>query len=682
MAPLTVFAFGTGEQSHKTKNIISQFSEACISDHLIIEGPDWLGREVKGNAKNAARRIVKWLSAQNSMDNTLNLTGFSRGSVTCIHIANRLKQFESYLEHRAKPLNVQQTKLLAQLKALKLNLFAIDPVAGMSDKGEKLARTIPDNVKNYIALLQMDEMRRDFKPQDITRTIIMSPEQTKVSMLPMYGNHSDNTKIKNEKMQSGAKISWYILHHFLTHNGTLFINNQLPPIIAHHLEQGVTELPEQPDAKNLLKLCSLHHKEREHYLISGQEFKIHDGIPLPRIARTLNNHLKYYVKNSQFFTNQLERELFKISYPRTFNYLFEKNQFDERFPHNSASTKQEVIAELEHLRQDDPDLFIRLGTRGVASTDKGITLGNPRGIYYLEPCASIQQIAPQMVPELVKQRSPAMNKLPQLELEVYRLCFRYQREKSELNFDSNRAQSSLVIHIRNEINYIVNNSSLSRDIKHHLILDKIESHYEFLIQSNSSSELKFMLRDLLKKQGRQYQIHKHSLLNGVLIGLVDALICLVRELISFVGNLGYIGGATLSFIGTGIQDLGRRINEVLGEFGYNPLKYTLSALATLLEILGFAVKNSFGLKAITEIIILCINGIKNTLVKAINSTEVERLDNHQIEALEHPENYSTYKTAKFRHRLHYQPLNNSSEQELPHQEKNTLVSKILTAVDL
>ncbi|WP_133141384.1 DUF5621 domain-containing protein [Legionella moravica] len=681
MAAFTVFAFGTGERSTVTKNIISQFSAACSSEHLNIEGPDWLGREVRGNAINAARRIVKWLSAQDSMDNSINLTGFSRGSVTCIHIANQLKEFESYLEHKARPLSARHSKLLNQLHSLKLNLFAIDPVAGMSDKSDLLARTIPDNVKNYIAILQMDEMRRDFKPQDITRTIIVSPTQTKVSMLPMYGNHSDNTKIKNKDMQSGAILSWYMLYYFLTQNGAQFKNNQIPPIIAQHLEQGIMELPENPDPKDLLKLCTLHHMEREHYLASGQMLNFYDGIPLPRIARTLKNHLKYYVKNSHFFTNQLERELLKISYPKTFNYLFEKNQFDERFPHDSASNKHDVVAELGTLKQEDPDLFERLYARGLSLNDQDISLGPPRGIYYLEPCSCIQQIIPHMVPDQIKQHDQVMNQLPQLESAIYRLCFRYQREKSELNFDSNRTLSTFVTSIRSQINFIVNNSPLSRDTKYHLILEAIEAHYTFLIKSNSSSELKFMLRNLLNMQGRTYQIHQQSLLNSALTGLVEALFFLVREIILFAGNLGYIGGAAFTCIGTLIQDLGRRVNEVLGETDYNPPKYTLSLLARLIEIIGYAIKNNFGLKALTEMITLYINTIKNTLVIAINTTEIERLDTKHSQRVEQIHGYHTNQSADSRLRLYDQPLNHASKQGQPPLEKMPPDSKTPASMD-
>jgi hypothetical protein len=52
------------------------------------------------------------------------------------------------------------------------------------------SRVIPGNVKNYVSILQLDEMRRDFKPQDITRTIIANPKQTNVVALPFHGNHT------------------------------------------------------------------------------------------------------------------------------------------------------------------------------------------------------------------------------------------------------------------------------------------------------------------------------------------------------------------------------------------------------------------------------------------------------------------------------------------------------------
>lgn len=653
MSTFTVFAFGTGEQSATTKNIISQFSEACTGPHAVVEGPDLLGREVKGNVKKTTRDIINWLAAQQDSDqNNINLTGFSRGSVTCIHIANHLKQYEHYLERRQDKLTEPGQKLLRQLKAINLNIFAMDPVAGMSDKSNDHARVIPDNVKNYVAVLQQDEMRRDFKPQDITRAIIAAPQITKVSMLPMYGNHSDTIKIKNPGMKSGATLAWYSVHQFLTQHGTTFTGDRIPQIVTSNINGGFSDLPQNPNAKDMLKLFTQHYLERENYRKSGQALKLHDGIPTPRTPRTLNHHLKYYVKSSYFFVNQGERELFKIAYPKVFNYLFEKNQFDLRYPHDSASQKPDVIAELTVLKQEDPELFRRLEARGVAYSDEGMLLGQPQGYYYLEPCATLQQLFPHMVPDTVKDQAAQMNQLAHLEQEVYRLSFRYQREKSDINFDGQRAQSGRAKEMRGEVSTIVNNLDLDRNTKYQLILDKMEVHYKELIQANSSSELKEMLQKLLINHGRTYQIHEASLPRAALAGLVDVSLSLLKESVSFAGNLGHVGGATLFFVGTGIEDFGKRTNELLGKLGYNPLKYLVSAIAYTLEIVGYAIKNSFGLKPLTEAICSGIKYIRDALVRAIRQDEVVRVQENIVPEAhaKHPVNVA----ADYRTRLQEQ----------------------------
>ena len=40
-------------------------------------------------ARTNTNDVVKWLLKQEDDKNTLNLSGFSRGSVTCIEIANK-----------------------------------------------------------------------------------------------------------------------------------------------------------------------------------------------------------------------------------------------------------------------------------------------------------------------------------------------------------------------------------------------------------------------------------------------------------------------------------------------------------------------------------------------------------------------------------------------------------------
>ena len=638
MSVYTVFAYGTGESEKETNNIISQFRQSCSSEHFYIDGPKTLGKEVIPNAKNATKKIIDWLKLQEGDDNKINLTGFSRGSVTCIHIANNLKNVEKglerkkyHLERNGRQLNDADQKLLNQLKKMDLNMFLMDPVAGLMDKKIKNGRVIPDNVRNYVAVLQQDERRRDFKPQDITRAIIVSPEKTKVTMLPMYGNHSDTTKIKNSGMQSGPQIAWHSLHRFLTQHGTEFKQDGqdiIPQITSSNLERST--LPPISNSKELLKLFSVNHQERENYRQSGLLSKLTDGIPAPRVERTLNDHLKYYVKNPGFFVNQLERELFKISYPKSFNYLFEKNLPDPRFPEASSSLPDDVISELAILKRENPALFQDLRALGVKSNGEQISLGKPRGYHYLEPCTSMQQIYPDLVPESVKNHALEMDKLPALEMEIYRLAFNYQRDKLSVDFFGGRSQTSRAIQLCDDINYIVNKEEVSREEKYGLLLDKLEENYKEMLLSDNCSQLSDMIQTTLANHGRQYKINEAGVLNSLLVNFSYSFFALVQKTISFVGNLGYIGGGTLYSLGNALQSIGRRSQELLGEID-NPLKVIGLIAASLVEATGFMIKNSFGLKPLTSFVTQGIGMMRDAFIQLINTTKIERIVDEKLQ---------------------------------------------------
>lgn len=640
MAVFTFYGYGTGENHRETTNIISQFSKASTATEpnrvLIKDGPSLLGTEVPVNAQNGADAIIEWLKEQENDDNTVNLTGFSRGSVTCIRIANILKRKQIELENQ-QPRSADDEKLLSRLKNIDLNLFLVDPVAGITDKKHPDGKTIPDNVSNCVTVLQKDERRRDFKPQDITRLDVVNPSKTRVSMLPMYGNHSDTTKIKNKGMDSGPTILWHALHHFLTQHGSTFKDNELPHIINSKKETSVLEPINNP--KELLKVFSAHHEQREQYYQSGLTSKLVDGIPAPRAERTLNNHTRYYVKSSAFFVNQLERELFKLAYPKTFNYLFEQNIKDPRFPNDSNCSKEQVIAELAQIQQDDPSLFNRLQARGVKVHEEQIILGKPQGYKTLESCSTAMQILPDLVPEAVKATVAEMDKLSALENEVYRFTFRYERDKSEFNFAGQRNKAETAQQIRQEINDIVNNSPLDangnedRNGKYQQVLDKLEQHYKTLILANSTSELVGALGDTLAAHGRQYAIKEGSVLNQCLVEFAHAGLSLVTSAVGFAGNLGYVGGSTLYAVGNALESIGARANELIGDIGWNPVKALASIVATTLEVVGFAVKNSFGLKPLTNLLTSGLNQAKSWLLNAINSTSVERVEQQQLRSV-------------------------------------------------
>lgn len=621
MAVFSVFAFGTNEKSKSTDNIISEFQKACSSEKIIIEGTDTLGLNFKENIKIAFGNIVSWLNKQDDIRNNINLTGFSRGSVACIHLANYLKTYQRELE-KTPNLTDSQQKILKQLQNLDLHIFAIDPVAGLKDKAARNGRVLPDNVKTYTAVLQIDEMRPDFKPQDLTRIIVESPKITKVAMLPMYGNHSDNTKIKNVNMASGAQLTWYALHEFFISHGTRFKNDsQLPAIVTKTGEHA--NLTENPDARDLLRIFSIHHQERENYRKSGQSIKMLDGIPSPRVPRSMRGQLKFYVKDADFFVNQLERELFKVAYPGTFNYLFEQNVFDIRFPDNTGTqlTQAMLVEELQTLKTDNPQLFARLACRGVTCTEQNaVSINGPRGSAWLDPCNHLQQLFPKLAPQGLKTGADDFARLSRLEMDVYRFTFRYQREKSELSFWTPRKQDHHAKKIRETVHQMVMDKG-NNPGKYVKILDWLELQYVRQIKANSDSQLTGLLKDTLKAHHRQYQI-KSSLSNKFMVGFLTAPLNLLKELISFTGNLGYIGGMTCYALGKSIENIGRRMNELLGTLGYNPLKYVAAAIAHTIQWTGFALKNSFGLRPLTALITSGIRHVRDEMAIALSTTQI------------------------------------------------------------
>lgn len=620
MATFTIFCFGTLDNTAKTHDIdiITKFQASCRVrapfDTYVIDGPGVFGVEVRTNSKVAIDRIIEWLGSKNNEEElNINLAGFSRGAVTCIHIANKLAEKITELKKTK-----QNEILLEKLEKLKLNMFLLDPVAGLTDKKDVNARIIPTIVNEVTVMLQKDEGRHEFKPQDMTRLIFKDLSKTQVSLLPMYGNHTDSVKIKNNKIKFGARIAWNSLYAFLTKHGTKFNKDKMPNIIKNNKPVALDAVK---SAGELLTLFSQYHYEKHDYEASGKMIKFDDSIPIPRKMRTLNNHLKFYVKNPKFFVNQLDRESFKIVYPKTFNYLFEKNQKDSRFPDNSHSRPHNVVNELRIIKNNHPALFFRLKENGFIRANGTLTSRGPKGLNYLEPCSSMQQIFPGLVPECVKndnEQKEAMSRLSALEMEVYQETFRYEREKSEISFAWDRSQSHWAEAIREKI-YSIATDGEDIDQKYKLILDTLEENYKDMVLKNSFSELKVILGNILLKHGREALQSK----SNIFAQIVHILFSALKKSVGFVGYLGYIGGGILYVVGALIEGIGRRINENIGDIGWNPLKALLFLIGTIFQVVGKIIENSFGLKPLTEYLTRKIQDFRDVKVSEINKANAE-----------------------------------------------------------
>ena len=658
--PFTVFAYGTGEYDKMGRpddkgrikgqeNIISTFSAACTSKHKIIDGPDLLGTQVTPNAQKACDDIIKLLNDPTigeEEEYVVNLMGLSRGAITCIRIANLLNDKKNELE---TSYNVDERVLLRKLNKLQLNIFAIDPVAGMGAKQVDESRVIPGNVKNYVSILQLDEMRRDFKPQDITRTIIANPKQTNVVALPFHGNHTQATKIKSNDMQSTALLVQSALYTFLTNNGTTFEGTEVPALPNYDKDKekkSKIEFNQRRDisADKLLTLFEKQHKEQNEYSKYGERSKLSDSAFL-RAPRSINQHKEYYVTDSDFFVNQLERELFKVTYPRTFNYFFERNKEDPFFLSNS--TENQVVTDLKSLKTQHPSLYERLQKKypgNIKINEQGdpINVAASTGSAYLEPCHALMQIYPDMLGKDFIQKSETENdRIMKLKQGIISQTSFYDREKYQfLTFDK-RSESDRTQRIRDNVCDIIKDSE---DNKEQRLLGVLEHHANFLHHANSSSELLTLLQEMLKNHGRPFEESSdYDFLTILLTEFIHMSLSLIKNTVYFVGSLGFVGGYALSVIGTFLEDFGRRGNEIIGDIGYNPLKLFARGLATVVENVGYVIKQHFGLKPATDYLTdkirdlrdntvyqLRCAGIKNSLAdmkkEAISTKETENTE--------------------------------------------------------
>jgi hypothetical protein len=160
---------------------------------------------------------LKWEESQ-PID-TVNIVGWSRGAVTSLKMANKL--FEVFED------------------TIRVNIVAIDPVPGGLTRETLGTKIIPPNVRDYLAVLALDDDRSNFQPLDRSKVKLMAPRSqlgksgnpgstnpthlvTRVHFLPMPGNHSDlvNSELSSPLVARSAELTGHIAWSFLTSHGT------------------------------------------------------------------------------------------------------------------------------------------------------------------------------------------------------------------------------------------------------------------------------------------------------------------------------------------------------------------------------------------------------------------------------------------------------------------------------
>jgi hypothetical protein len=157
--------------SPQTGNVqnVSKLAKTFANTKGVLVGAGW-----DENVERTVNMIRSLNNDHGAGIDVVNLCGWSRGAVTCMRITNRMYGVFG--------------------NAIRCNVFAVDPVAGMSaGKTMEDTQVLESNVTDYVGILAMHEMRQTFKPQDWSR--IHAPGTTAV-FLPMPGVHNAQVMVK------------------------------------------------------------------------------------------------------------------------------------------------------------------------------------------------------------------------------------------------------------------------------------------------------------------------------------------------------------------------------------------------------------------------------------------------------------------------------------------------------
>ena len=331
---------------------LNPFSSPSLADHARgnTGGKTKVMANMKGNIagqgwdENVLRtvNIIQDLQFEKGQHiDRVNLVGWSRGAVTCIRIAHLMYEVFS--------------------DAIECNIFGVDPVAGM-DAGEKMIDTqvLQPNVKRYIGILAMHEMRKTFSPQDWSR-MAMDPAATTAILLPMPGVHS-------AQVVPGTPIdSAYITRNLAAG----FLNSLGTPLNAtpyNHLSSA----SDMCEAYGRLVLSLSEHKS---YQTSGAKNRAVGG-GLRRREFAKHSKMDLYTRGGKesYWINEHHRACFEAAFPSTYQAVFDSHPGGE-----------------ELLSKVDPLLFRAIGNRpairqslmakGLLSEDLSYSVGIGGGRY-------------------------------------------------------------------------------------------------------------------------------------------------------------------------------------------------------------------------------------------------------------------------------------------------------------
>ena len=303
-----------------------------------------IGYGVEDNARHA----IVALADLPQLPDTINLIGWSRGAVTALVIANMLYDPSS-------------TEGL--FRQIKVNIFAVDPVAGGdagTKNGAESRRLIPPNVKQYLSVLNTGENRNTFAPQDLSRVIVVDANASNVVFLPFPGKHDSCAQNSNPNAKEVSDIAWSLAFRFLGHFGTRIT----PPGMV------------LSDPTAFSRYCAITVKG-EQYAAVKQKGMYQRLIGMGLGKRSITGELASYTRFSDYFVNEHHRMLFQRLLPQLYGWIFQpasgsNTGLTSRKIATSSAMGQEIasVAMGGHVRES-------LALLGVNVNGSVITLPGP-----------------------------------------------------------------------------------------------------------------------------------------------------------------------------------------------------------------------------------------------------------------------------------------------------------------
>lgn len=297
--------------------------------------------------------LMNYLARRNELPSVINMVGWSRGAVTCIRMAYELFHCQTF-----------------DATQIPINIFAVDPVAGGSADAEAQGSVLFPNVKNYFAMIALNERRSTFAVKTTQTLDVVNPNSTWVCYLNFPGIHSDVAKISGEPGIVTFDLCAKFLRTFGTvvpdHAGFMASNDKLLQcyfnMVLGNKRIGTTIIKKEKSTYTTgWKDKNTSFMDR---LMSKGSFQ-NRGIDTAR-----------GVSDEEVFVNVHHELVFKVAYPGLYNLIFNSGglktfQWQQAF---DSSTHRPALQRLEIYSKGISEMLGRTGRQPNIPSEPGWAL--------------------------------------------------------------------------------------------------------------------------------------------------------------------------------------------------------------------------------------------------------------------------------------------------------------------